>query len=73
VPSGSLTQVKVNYLYQIDDEEIEDCHYMRVFFKNEIEKFIPGAGFRIEQIYKNFNCQPFQESSSRMLIIARKL
>lgn len=72
VESGSRTIVKVDYFYQIDDKEIDDCHYMRAFSLAEIEGLLKGAGFLIKGVFKNFKNEPFDITSNRIIIFAEK-
>jgi SAM-dependent methyltransferase len=66
------TVVEVNYQYTIDGvghKSIRDRHIMRTFISDEITRFLAGAGFTVKNIYANFLSEPYDENSSRMVVV----
>ncbi len=70
---GARTMVKVDYLYQIDDEEMEDCHYMRAFYFKEIEELLRESGFSSQEVFGGYKGETLTQKSSRIVIVAKKL
>jgi SAM-dependent methyltransferase len=67
------TVVEVNYRYTIDGPDgmktVRDRHVMRCFTTGEITRFISAAGFMVRNIYANFNSDPYEENSNRMVVL----
>lgn len=67
------TVVEVNYRYTVDGpggmKNIRDRHVMRCFTAGEIRRFITGAGFTVRNIFANFNSEPYEENSNRMVVL----
>lgn len=71
------TVVQVDYRYTIHEtggsRMITDTHFMRAFSPREMNGFLKTNGFIVEKIYSSTLKEPFQERSSRMLILFRKI
>ncbi len=67
------TVVEVNYRYTIDGPDgmknVRDRHVMRCFTTGEITGFLTAAGFRLKNIFANFNSEPYEENSGRMVVL----
>ncbi|MBP7738790.1 MAG: class I SAM-dependent methyltransferase [Spirochaetes bacterium] len=67
------TVVEVNYRYSVDGpggfKNIRDRHVMRCFTAAEIRHFIAKAGFTVRNIFANFNSEPYEENSNRMVVL----
>jgi hypothetical protein len=52
------------------DSRIEDDFiiFKRIYTVREIKKLLNGCGFRIEQIYGNWDLSPLKNTSTKMII-----
>lgn len=70
------TVVEVTYRYTIDEagarKTVRDRHVMRTFTAVEITRFLDHAGFTVKNIYANFKSEPYEENSSRMVVVFEK-
>lgn len=62
------TLVQVDYLYQIDDQTVDDTHHMRAFSLAEIQDLLLETGFNNHVIYGDYNRDGFKENGARILI-----
>jgi len=73
----SRTIVEVKYRYHIHrpdgSESVNDTHIMRAFELDEILKFIKENGLAAKNIFANSMKEPFNENSSKILIIFTKV
>ena len=77
LPCQDRTLVEVNYEYRISSHEkestiTEDRHVMRTLSLTECQNFLHENGFSIKNIYANFQKEPFNENSIRMIIVVDK-
>ncbi|MBN1496816.1 MAG: class I SAM-dependent methyltransferase [Spirochaetes bacterium] len=65
--------VDVNYRYTIQDggrtKTLRDRHVMRPLTAGEIMAFLEKTGFTAQNIYANFLAEPYDENSSRMVVV----
>ncbi len=66
--SDAKTLVQVDYLYQIDDQTLDDTHYMRAFGLAEIQDLLLETGFNNHVIYGDYNREGFRENGSRIIV-----
>lgn len=70
--NGARTLVKVQYLYQIDDKELQDVHLMRAFFQQEILDLLEESGFANFSVFGSFDESKVEKQGSRIIILAYK-
>jgi hypothetical protein len=46
---------------------------MRYFWRYEIEHLLARSGFTVSEIYGGYEFEPFDESSTQMVVVATRL
>lgn len=69
------TIVEVQYRYTISGngmKTLRDRHVMRSFTPDEISRFLNKAGLTVKDVYANFQSEPYQENSNRMVVLFQR-
>jgi SAM-dependent methyltransferase len=67
------TMVRVDYIYQVDNDEVEDHHYMRAFYQEEIVDLIEEDHYRVEGVFGDFAGASFEKTKNKMILTAIKI
>jgi SAM-dependent methyltransferase len=63
-----------NIVFDVDQKEHEYTELVQALYKEDFEKLLTEAGFRITETFGDFMLNPFEkESSNRLIIIAKKV
>ena len=70
-------RIHVVFMYDINDanqriQRVNASFAMRYFWRFELEHLLARAGFRIEDIYGNYELAPYDAESSQLIVVARR-
>lgn len=70
--SDKKTIVEVNYIYNIDGQDIKDRHIMRAYDIEEFRGFLKGSRFKIVDMYGDLGKSRVKDSTGRLIYVCQK-